>query len=419
MARATSAPVRIAAMRATATFRSFIIIRAADELASQMLNVCVGWYVYAAANDPLTLAYVGLAQFLPNLGLSLIGGHAADRFDKRQVIGLSLLAQGLCLAAFSVWSIAAPPAAGPVYLLLLIVGSARAFFSPAISAMLPHVVGEEELPHAVAVTSSIFQVCTIAGPAVGGLVYAVSGPAAFAVAAGFYGLAIMQAYGLRAERPRASSQRGKKSDCSVLAGIRFVRESRLLFALISLDLFAVLLGGVTALLPIYAKDILAVGPVGLGCLRCAPGVGAAIVGLVLARRTIKRGAGRMMLFGVAGFGLATVVFGLSSNFWLSLFALAAVGGFDMVSMVVRQTMMQLATPNSMRGRVSAVNGIFIGASSELGEFESGLAAALLGAVPAAVLGGLGTLAVLALWAIFFPELRRSDSLSAQTSDGDT
>jgi MFS family permease len=391
--------------------RSFIVLRAADELASQMLNVGIGWYVYTATNDPMSLAYVGLAQFLPNIGLSLIAGHAADRFDRRRVVRLSLLIQSLCLAAFGVWSVAAPPSAGAVYLLLLVIGSARAFSSPAMTAMLPHVASEVELPHAVAATSSAFQICTIAGPAIGGLVYAVSGPAMFAAAAGLLGLAMTQAWRLKAGHWSAGDQQSEVTDKSILAGVRFIRGSRLLLGLISLDLFAVLLGGVTALLPIYAKDILIVGPIGLGCLRCAPGAGAAIVGLVLAHRTIQRGAGRLMLFCVTGFGVATIVFGLSVNFWLSLAALAAAGGFDMVSMVIRQTLVQSSTPDAMRGRVSAVNGIFIGASSELGEFESGLAAAMFGAVPAAVLGGLATLAVVALWSGLFPELRRADRLS--------
>jgi MFS family permease len=397
--------------------RGFIVLRAADELASQMLNVGVGWYVYASTQDPVSLAYVGLAQFAPNLGLSLVGGHASDRFDRRRIVVLTLLMQGACLAAFSAWSVAALPMAGPVYLLLLVIGAVRAFYGPAMSALLPQAVGEEELPQAVAVTSAVFQICTIAGPAVGGLVYAVSGPAMFAAAAGLYGAALVQACRLRVRSRRSGDQTSDAADKSVLAGIRFIRASRLILALISLDLFAVLLGGVTALLPIYARDILAAGPIGLGCLRCAPGAGAAVVGLVLARRTIKRDAGRLMLWCVAGFGVATVVFGLSVNFWLSLAALAAAGGFDMVSMVIRQTMVQLSTPDSMRGRVGAVTGIFIGASSELGEFESGVAAALFGAVPAAVLGGLGTIAIVALWARLFPELRRADSPPVQTRDG--
>jgi len=404
-------------LRGRPALRSFIAIRAADELGSQMLNVAVGWYVYTATGDPMSLAYVGLAQFLPNIGMALIAGQAADRFDRRKIVGLSLFIQTLCLATFGMWSAATAPSAGPVYLLLLVIGSARAFTSPAMSAMLPRLVSGEEFPRAVAATSSAFQICTIVGPAVGGLIYAVSGPAMFAVATGLYFLATTQARRLAGGGCQAGDRESELSDKSVLAGIRYIRSNRLLLALISLDLFAVLLGGVTALLPIYAKDILVVGPIGLGCLRSAPGVGAAIIGLVLAHRTIDRGAGKLMLACVAGFGLATVVFALSTNFWLSLTALAAAGGFDVVSMVIRQTLLQISTPDAMRGRVSAVNWVFIGASSELGAFESGATAALFGTVTAALVGGLGTLAVVALWTGLFPELRRADKLmAAETND---
>ncbi len=403
-------------LRERPALRSFIAIRAADELASQMLNVAIGWHVYAATHDPMSLAYVGLAQFLPTIGIVLIAGQAADRFDRPRLIGLSLLIQTLGLATFTVWSAAAAPAAGPVYLLLVVISSARAFSFPAMSATLPHVVSGEDFPRAVAATSSVFQVCTIVGPAIGGVIYAVSGPAMFALATALLFFACTQTRRLAGGRQAASDQESELTDKSILAGIRYIRSNRLLLALISLDLFAVLLGGVTALLPIYAQDILVVGPVLFGCLRCAPGLGAAVIGLVLAHRTIERGAGKMMLVCVAGFGLATVAFALSTNFWLSFSALIAAGGFDMVSMVIRQTLVQISTPNAMRGRVSAVNWVFIGASNELGEFESGIAAALFGTVPAALLGGLGTLAVVALWYRLFPELRRADRLmSAETS----
>jgi MFS family permease len=397
-------------LRERPALRSFIAIRAADELASQMLNVAIGWYVYAATRDPMSLAYVGLAQFLPTIGMVLIAGQAADRFERRKVVGLSLFVQTFCLATFGVWSAVKAPAAGPVYLLLVVMSTARAFSAPAMSAMLPHVVNAEEFPRAVAATSSAFQICTIVGPAVGGVIYAISGSVMFALATALLFFALTQAHRLAGGRPADDDQKTDLADRSLLAGVHYIRSNRLLLALISLDLFAVLLGGVTALLPIYAKDVLAVGTIGLGCLRCAPGVGAAVIGLLLAHRTIERGAGKLMLACVSGFGLATIVFAVSANFWLSLTALTAAGGFDMVSMVIRQTLVQVSTPNAMRGRVSAVNWVFIGASNELGEFESGVAAALFGAVPAAVLGGVGTLAVVALWARLFPELRHADRL---------
>jgi MFS family permease len=397
-------------LRARPALRGYMTIRAADELAAQMLNVAIGWYVYSATHDPMSLAYVGLAQFLPNIGLVLIAGPAADRFDRRAIVGLALLGQTICLAAFGAWSTVAAPAAGPVYILLVVVGVARAFAAPAMAALLPRLMAAEEFPRAVAVSSSAFQICTLAGPAVGGLIYAVNGTALFAAVTALYAIAAIQTR--RLSGGRATGEASVPADKSVLAGLRYIRAHRLLLALISLDLFAVLLGGVTALLPIYARDILAVGPFGLGCLRCAPGIGAAIVGMVLAHRAIARGAGKLMLAAVAGFGLAVVVFAVSHSFVLSLAALAAAGAFDMVSVVIRQTLVQIATPDAMRGRVSGVYFVFIGASNELGEFESGAAAALFGTMPAALLGGLGTLAVVALWAWIFPELRRADRLVA-------
>ena len=404
-------------LRERPALRGFIAIRAANALASQMLNVAIGWYVYAVTHDPMSLAYVGLVQFLPGIGMVLIAGHAADRFDRRKIIGISLFIQTLCIATFGAWSAARAPSAGPVYLLLLVMSSARSFSAPAMSAMLPHLVSAEEFPRAIAAASSVFQICTIVGPAIGGVIYAVSGPAVFALAVSLLVLSLTQVHRLAGGSRASGDQDSEPTDKSVLAGIRYVRANRLLLAIISLDLFAVLLGGVTALLPIYVKDILSVGPIGLGGLRCAPGIGAAVVGLFLAHRTIEKGAGKFMLACVAGFGLATIVFALSTNFWLSFTALIAAGGFDMVSMVIRQTLLQISTPNAMRGRVSAVNWVFVGASNELGEFESGLTAAIFGTVPAAVLGGFGTLTVVAIWATLFPELRRADKLvPAETRD---
>jgi MFS family permease len=392
----------------TRTLVRLLAISSADELGSQMLNVAIGWYLYSVTQSPMSLAYAGLAQFLPNAAAALAAGHVADRFERRKVLGWALLVQVLCLAAFTLWTAVAAPAAGPIYLLLFVMGAVRAFGSPAMSAVLPNIVSRDDFPRAVASASSAFQICTIAGPAIGGLLYAIGGRLVFAAAAGLYLFAMTQAW-----RLPASGRPDIPTDRSMLAGIRYVRSNRLLLALLSLDLFAVLLGGVTALLPIYAAEIFAVGPIGLGCLRCAPGVGAAIVGLMLARRPIDRGAGKSMLYCVAGFGVATVVFAVSTKFWLSLGALIAAGAFDMVSMVIRHTLVQIATPDTMRGRISAINWVFIGASAELGQFESGATAALLGAMPAALLGGLGTLAVVALWVMIFPELRKKDrSLAA-------
>lgn len=407
----------LALLGARPALRHSIAVSAASELSAQMLNVAIGWYVYAATHSAMSLAYVGLAQFLPNIGLVLLAGHAADRFDRRKIVALALLAEAIAIGAFAAWSAVAPPAASPVYLLLLLLGTARAFSFPAMSALQPRLVEEVEFPRAVAISTSAWQISSLAGPALGGVLYAINPLIAFVLAAALYLIAATQAPGLRPVRedpPRDCPVAAEALDQSLLGGIRYIRANRLLLAIISLDLFAVLLGGVTALLPIYASDILAIGPAGLGILRCAPGVGAALVGFVIAHRAIERRAGKLLLLCVAGFGAATIVFAVSKNFWLSLAALAALGGFDMVSMIIRQTLLQVATPDAMRGRVSAVNGVFIGASAEFGEFESGVTAALFGAVPAAALGGIGTLVVVALWAWLFPELRGADRLAADT-----
>jgi MFS family permease len=352
----------------------------------------------------MSLAYAGLAQFIPNIALSLIAGQASDRFDRRKITGLSLLVQALCAATLGGLSAASAQSVTPIYLLLLVIGIARTLSAPALPSMLPQLVSASEFPRAVAASSSAYQMCSIVGPALGGLLYAFNAPGLFALVTALYCVAVFET-----SRLQASAQPSELADKSILAGVRYVRRNRLLLALTSLDLFAVLLGGVTALLPIYAKDILAVGPAGLGCLRCAPGLGAAIVGLFLAHRTIESGSGKKMLASVAGFGFATIVFALSNNLWLSLIALVSLGGFDMVSMVIRGTLLQISTPDAMRGRVNALNGMFISASSELGQFESGVTAALFGAVPAAILGGVGTLAIVALWTWIFPELHSCPS----------
>jgi MFS family permease len=412
---ASTKPSLLHFLREEPALRGFITIRAADALGSQMLNVAIGWYVYAATHNPMSLAYVGLVAFLPNIVMVLVAGHAADRFDRRRIIGMCLLVKAIAMAAFGAWAAVGTPSVVPVYVLLFVVGSARAFSAPAMSATLPHLVSAEVFPRAVAAASLIFQIGSIAGPAIGGLIYAIRGPAVFAVITALWVLALIQVRSLAHDTRATGDAESPLNDTSILGGIRYIRSNRLLLGLISLDLFAVLLGGATALLPIYAKDILAVGPLGLGCLRGAPGIGAAVVGFMLAHHPIKGGAGRLMLACVAGFGFATVVFAISTNLWLSLLALAAAGGFDMVSMVIRQTLVQVTTPDLLRGRVSAVNFVFIGASNELGEFESGLTAALFGTVRAALLGGLGTLVVVALWSRLFPELRHADKLTRPQS----
>jgi MFS family permease len=391
---------------------------------SQMQYVAVGWQVYALTGRKIDLGYVGLAQFIPFFLLSLVGGHAADRFDRRRVILICYALQAAC--GLVLWRAAAQDLEDVrwVYLAMMLYGAARAFSSPASSALLPHLVPLDNFSKAVAFGSSVRQVAVITGPALGGLLYGwvasragasgsphevwVSAAPVYAVstAVAVFALATVALMRIRTGRMEAAGFSWQ----TFLAGVAFVWKKRLLLGSISLDLFAVLLGGATALLPVYARDILDVGPMGLGLLRSAPALGAATMAAALARWPLRRKAGVRMLWCVFGFGLATLVFAVSKSFALSLGALVALGAFDNVSVVVRLTLEQIATPPAMRGRVGAVNMMFIGASNELGDFESGLTAQVFGTVPSVVIGGLGTCVVVALWSWWFPELRRVDRL---------
>jgi MFS family permease len=389
--------------------RIFVGARMAMAFSMQMQNVAIGWYVYVLTNDPLSLGFVGLAQFLPSVLFILLTGHAADRFDRRRVVVICLAAQALISLALIPAIFATRPLVWQVYAIAFCLGAARAFSQPALAALLPDIVARADFPRAVSVSTSSLQIAMIAGPAAGGLLVAVNGGALFCLAAALNAGAalLMTRITARTAPERTAPEAGQNS---LLAGFSYLRANRLVLGAISLDLFAVLLGGVTALLPIFARDILAAGPAGLGLLRSGPAMGAVFVGLVLARRPLRRNAGAVMLSSVAAYGAATLVFAASTNLWLSLAAMIALGGFDMISMVLRQTMVQLGTPEAMRGRVSAINHLFIGASNQVGDFESSLAATFLGAVGAAVFGGVGTLVVVALWAWRFPELRRADRL---------
>ncbi len=389
-------------------FRLFMAMRLPAALAVQIQSVAVGWQVYDISHDPLSLGLVGLAQFLPVFGFAIVAGHVADHYNRRRILtaclGLQLICALLLLAVMAsglrqVW---------PIYGVLLLFGTARAFSAPAIQSILPNLVPRELLSSAFAWNSSSFQAMTIAGPAMGGLIYALGAATVYAVAAGLFFLALLAALAL--STPQAQSGGRAMDRDSLLAGIRFIRANPAIAGAISLDLFAVLFGGATALLPVYARDILVVGPLGLGLLRSAPAVGAVVVGLILAHRSLGRHAGRTMFAAVGLFGVATVVFGLSHSFFLSLAALVVLGASDMVSVFVRQNLVQRSTPDAMRGRVNGVNFLFIGASNELGEMESGATAAWFGSVEAVVLGGFGTLAVMALWLWMFPQLRRIDRL---------
>jgi MFS family permease len=376
-------------------------------VAIQVQSVAIGWQIYDMERTPLALGLVGLCQFLPMFLLTLPAGDITDRSNQRRVYSLAALLQAACSALFLALSIFVPHTAWPYYAVLVLFGAARGFAGPSGSSLLPFLVPQETLPRAMAISSSVFTTAVIAGPALGGFLYALGPAPVYAVCiAGFITAASIVARlgGRRFVPEKTGASRFER----VAEGVRFVRSRPVVLGAISLDLFAVLLGGATALLPVYARDILHVGPIGLGFLRSAPAAGAFAMAFTLTRRPIRRAVGLKMFGAVALFGAATIVFGLSTVFWVSLAALFVLGASDMVSVNVRASLIQLSTPDAMRGRVSAVSVLFIGASNELGEFESGITAALLGTVPAVVLGGLGTLAVVAAWMKLFPPLRRVD-----------
>ncbi|MFO1048274.1 MAG: MFS transporter [Geminicoccaceae bacterium] len=389
-------------------FSFYCASRFLSALAVQMQNVAVGWRVYDLTGDPLALGLVGLAGFLPAICLALVTGHVADRFDRRTVLMTCYAVMTLSGLGLLAHTLVGSPTVWPIYLLTLAYGSARAFANPAGQALLPNLVPAAQFRDAVAFNSSAWQTATIIGPALGGILYAFGGAVVFASAACTYGLTALLV-SLIAHRGVAGG-REKPDWASLIAGVQFIRSRPAILGAISLDLFAVLLGGATALLPIYARDILLVGPLGLGVLRSMPAAGAVVMAVLLAHRPLERHTGRRMLLAVGVFGLATIVFGFSTSLYLSLACLVVLGAADMVSVYVRQTLVQLETPDAMRGRVAAVNAVFIGASNELGEFESGVVAAAVGPVAAVVLGGIGTVAVAALWARWFPALRDRDRL---------
>src|SRR5215469_12667398 len=391
-------------------FTLFVVARFFLVAALEMQSVAVGWQVYEITRQPLDLGLVGLAQFLPVILLFLPAGHAADRFNRKKLIVICYLGFALCYALLLEIARSGLRDVRFIYAVLVLLGVVRAFNAPAGRALLPMLVPIEVFPNAVAWNATIFQGATILGPALGGVLYA-----AFGGPAGVYGsalvvtlLALVSVFSVKLTQPERPHE--EVSGRSVLAGLRYIWMQKLILGSISLDLFAVLLGGAVALLPVYARDILHTGAWGLGLLRAAPGTGAGVMALLLAYRPLRSRVGKIMLFCVAGFGAFTIVFGISRSLPLSLIALFLVGASDMVSVVVRSVLVQVATPDAVRGRVNAVDMIFIGASNELGEFESGLTAHWFGTVPAVILGGVGTLVVVALWGWLFPELRETDRL---------
>ncbi|HEX3438529.1 MAG TPA: MFS transporter [Pseudacidobacterium sp.] len=399
-------------------FRRYQLARVLVIIGAEAQTLAIAWLVYQLTHSALFLGYTGLVLFLPGLFFLLPAGHAADRFDRRQVIIVCYSLQIFCTLALFLFAWHGPHAVWPIYAVLFLVGTGRAFSGPASSALIPHLVPKEHFVNAVTWGATAFQTANVVGPSLGGILYTLPlhGRIAGAAIVFIFTLATLVAFvslmlSLHV-RPGRMEHRAISTEV-ILAGIRYVWKTQILLGSISLDLFAVLLGGAVALMPIFAKEILHAGPRGLGLLRAAPAIGALAVSMWLTWRPIQRRAGAKMFVCVGIFGASTVLFGLSKSLPLSLIALFLVGASDMVSVVIRSSVLQLATPTEMRGRVSAVNSLFVGASNELGEFESGLTASWWGAVRAVVIGGIGSLAVTGLWSVFFPNLRRADQLTPE------
>jgi MFS family permease len=405
-------PLRARAALVHPDFRLFLSARFLGLTSLQMLNVTLGQYVYEWTRNPLYLGYIGLALFLPKLAFMLLSGQAADRYDRRRVIFVCRAVQ--FLAALGLLLVVLFPKSYllTLFFLLVLIGIAVAFDGPASQSIIPQLVPQEHLTHAVTWNSGVTQLSFIIGPALAGGLYGLTGGPVWplAVVCGMRFLSALLILGIK--NRTLNLERGEVSWETLLAGIRYIREKRILLGVLSLDLFAVLLGGAVALLPVYANDILHVGAQGLGWLRTAPAIGATLMGIFLAYSPPLKRAGPTMLICVALFGIFTILFGVSKSFPFSLLCLALLGGADMISVIIRGVLVQTETPHAMRGRVSAVNLIFIGASNELGEFESGVTAAWFGTVPAVVIGGLGTLAVVLAWSRMFPEIRQVKSLGS-------
>ena len=382
----------------------YLTARFLATFSTQIVSVAVGWQIYDLTRNPLDLGLVGIIQFLPALVLVLVTGAAADRFGRRLIMALASFLEAFCALAILLLTIRGLSGAGPIFLVLGVFGVARAFFGPASGALVANLVPAKDFANAVAWNSSAWQTATIVGPVAGGLLYGLAPEVPYAVATLF--MMIGGVLVLTIPKPAQRIENEKPTLDTLFAGFRYIWKEKIVLGAISLDLFAVLLSGATALLPVYARDILELGPWGLGLLRAAPGVGAIAVAIWLAGHPIRNHAGIIMLTFVALFGAFTIVFGVSTLTWLSIFALAMLGATDMVSVYVRETLIQLWTPDQLRGRVNAVNGVFVGASNELGEFRAGTMAALIGTVPAVVFGGVGALAVAGIWAWLFPELRK-------------
>ena len=385
-------------------FALFWSSRVLSTLALHMQSVAIGWQLYTLTGSALDLGLVGLVQFLPIIPLTLVVGQIADRYDRRLVVVLCHVAEAAATAVLALGSDGGWLGRGGLLSIVAVLGIARAFENPARAALMPGLVPLAQLPRAIASVTAAGQTARIVGPALGGVLYALGATTVYLTVAALYvvGAALV---GL-VDNAQPARPREELTAASLFSGVGFILRQRLLLGLMSLDLFAVLLGGATALLPIYARDILGTGPWGLGLLRAAPAVGALAMSLLLTRRAIERNAGPVLFGSILVFGVATIVFGVSTSLPLSLAALGVLGASDLLSMIIRQSLVQIRTPDGMRGRVSAVHSLFTGTSNQLGEFESGLLAAAFGAVAAVLVGGVGTIVVVAVWMYRFPELRR-------------
>ena len=387
--------------------RLFFFSRLSSTLASAMQNNAVGWFVYELTRDPFALGLTGLFTFLPMLVFCMITGQVADSYDRRLVVSISTALAAFVSAGLLVYSMMGNTAVWPIYVLMALVGTSRAFGNPAYKALLPTLVPRQHFGNTVAWNSSFEQFANTAGPAIGGLLYMLGPNVVFGLAMFLYGASAIATFLIRT-RPEPVKKE-KVTWETMSAGLRYIYSQKTIFGAISLDMCAVCLGGVTALLPIFS-DALGAGPWGTGSLRSAQSIGALCMAYALAHYPVRRGSGRKLVWSVGAYGFFILLFGLSDNIFLSVFALFAVGASDQISVFIRHTIVQTDTPDNMRGRVSAVNVIFVGASGSLGEFESGTLAALVGAVPAVAIGGIGAMMCAALWSVIFPTMRDRDEL---------
>ncbi|MEO6014693.1 MAG: MFS transporter [Devosia sp.] len=396
-------------------YRYFFLTGLLVSFAIQIMSISIAWQIYDVTGNAFLLGLVGLSLFAPSLLLILVTGLASDRFNRRMIMRICLVVELLCALGFMFFVNAKAHEVWPIFLILVTLGTARAFWNPAVQSLAPNLVPPEALASAITLGTAAWQSAGIIGPALGGLLYGIGPSVPFATGAVLMVLALGFAT-LIPKPPQRRSEQATSLD-TMLAGFRYIFSNKIVLGAISLDMFAVMMGGAVALLPIYAKDILHAGPQELGFLRAAPGIGAILMGVVLTAFPIKDRAGRLLFIFVGLFGAFTLLFGLSTSIWLSVIALAAVGACDMVSVIIRDTIMQLWTPEDVRGRVNAVNSVFIGASNELGEFRAGTVAALVGPVPAVVIGGIGSMVIAATWAWSFPQLREQRTLDKKMVEG--